>query len=307
MLGNAMNRGRMAIRVRVPASVANFGPAFDALAVAVALHSVFTVDAATRPAVEVEGEGSRLVPSDARNLAYRAAAAVAERTGRPQAFAIHCHNGIPPSRGLGSSAAAIVGGVFAANTLLGEPLPPAALLEIAADIEGHPDNVAAALFGGAVVLARDGAQTAWTRFLPAWDADIVLAIPDYTVPTEHARRVLADRVPRRDAVTNVGRTGLLVAAMLTGRLDVLETAMADALHQPYRATLNPGMMEVITAARRAGAFGSALSGSGPTIVAVCPPQKADAVGAAMVRAFADAGQSARSVRVDVDRYGAAVM
>lgn len=302
-----MNTGRMAVRVRVPASVANLGPAFDALGLAVGLYSEFVVERSARPAVEVEGEGHGTVPADESNLAYRAAAAVAGRAGRAQAFAIRCRNAIPPARGLGSSAAAIVGGAVGANALLGTPLDPAALLDVAIEIEGHPDNVAPAQFGGAVVIARDGTRLIWTRFLPAWDAEVVLAIPDFTVPTEHARRVLADRVPRQDAVTNIGRTGLLVAAMLTGRTELLETAMADALHQPYRAVLNPGMMEVIHAARGAGAFGAALSGSGPTIVAICPPDRTDAVGAAMVAAFAGAGQTARFVQVGVDRDGAAVI
>lgn len=302
-----MNTGRMAVRVRVPASVANLGPAFDALGLAVGLYDEFTVEMSARPAVAVEGEGSRSVPTDEGNLAYRAASAVAARAGRSQAFAIMCRNAIPLARGLGSSAAAIVGGAVGANALLGAPLHPNVLLDLAITIEGHPDNVAPALFGGAVVIARDDTRMTWTRFLPAWDAELVLAIPDFAVPTEHARRVLADRVPRHDAVTNVGRTGLLVAAMLTGRPELLETAMVDALHQPYRAVLNPGMMDVIHAARSAGAFGSALSGSGPTIVAICPAQRTEAVGAAMVTAFVGAGHTARFVRVEVDRVGAAVI
>jgi homoserine kinase len=296
----------MAVHVRVPATIANFGPAFDAFALAVGLYNEITLDGAGRAEVRIEGEGAGVLPADETNLVYRAAAAVAALAGGPQAFSLSCRNGIPIGRGLGSSAAAIVGGAVAANALGTDLLEPPALLRIASDMEGHPDNAAAALVGGAVVLTRNTSGWVWTRMLPEWDAECVVAVPDFAVATAQARRVLPEQVPLRDAVANVGRTGLLMAAVLTGRVELLGTAMDDALHQPYRAGLVPGMSEVFTAARRAGAFGAALSGSGPAIVAVCPPHLTGTVGAAMVRAFAEAGHSAYYVRVGVDAQGAQV-
>jgi len=297
----------MAVRVRVPASIANFGPAFDAFALAVGLYNEITLEPAARTEVRVRGEGAGVIPSDDTNLVYRAAATVAARTGGPQAFTLTCRNDIPIGRGLGSSAAAIVGGTVAANALATTPLESAALLEIAAGLEGHPDNVAAALFGGAVVLVRNELGWAWARLLPAWDLEYVVAVPEFAVPTAQARRVLPERVPMRDAVANVGRAGLLVAAMLTGRADLLQTAMDDGLHQPYRAPLVPGMAEVFSAARHAGAYGAALSGSGPAVVAVCAPECSETVGEAMVRAFAAAGHAARHLRLNVDVQGATVL
>jgi homoserine kinase len=297
----------MVVRVRVPASIANFGPAFDAVALAVGLYNEITLEAAVRTEVRVQGEGAGVVPSDDTNLVYRAAAVVAARTGGPQAFALACRNDIPIGRGLGSSAAAIVGGAVAANALARIPLEPAALLELAAGMEGHPDNVAAALFGGAVVLARHGPGWAWARLVPAWDVEYVVAVPEFAVATAQARSVLPDRVPMRDAAANVGRAGLLVAAMLTGRVELLQPAMDDGLHQPYRAPLVPGMAEVFSAARHAGAYGAALSGSGPAIVAVCAPQLSESIGEAMVRAFAAAGHAARHLRLNADLQGAIVV
>ncbi len=294
----------MSVRVRVPGSVANFGPAFDALALAIDVHNELDVELAAHPRVIVEGEGADELPAGEDNLTHRAAAEVARRAGTPRQFAIRCRNRVPIGRGLGSSAAAIVGGAIAANALLDGPFDRAALLDVAAGLEGHPDNVAAALFGGAVLTTRNGAGWAWTHLIPVWDVELVVAVPAFAVPTTEARRVLAPRVPLADAVANIGRTGLLVAAMLTGRAGLLAAAMDDALHQPYRADLVPGMADVFAAARGAGAYGAALCGAGPSIVAVCERGRADAVGTAMVQAFADAGRAARHLRVGVDPHGA---
>ncbi|HEY3247480.1 MAG TPA: homoserine kinase [bacterium] len=296
----------MTVRVGVSASLANFGPALDALALAISVRNELEADLAARPEIIVEGEGAGILSTGEDNLSYRAAAEVAARAGTPRQFSIRCRNRVPIGRGLGSSAAAIVGGAVAANALLGEPFDRTELLEIAAGLEGHPDNVAAALFGGAVLTARNGAGWTWVQLLPVWDAELVVAIPALAVSTEAARRVLAARVPLADAVANVGRTGLLITAMLTGRAQLLGTAMEDALHQPYRAELVPGMAQVFAAARAVGAFGAALCGAGPSIVAVCRPDLVDAVGTAMVGAFAEAGQSAVYLRVSVDPHGATV-
>ncbi|MDQ7819968.1 MAG: homoserine kinase [Armatimonadota bacterium] len=298
---------RGAVTVRVPATIANVGPAFDVLGVAVTLHNVVRARLADTPVVEVVGEGAGVLPADATNLVYRAAVAVAEAAGRRAAFALRCENAIPPGRGLGSSAAAIVGGAVAANAILGEPLDRAGLLDLAWRMEGHPDNVAPALLGGAVLADGADGRLRWTRFVPAWDAALVVAIPDYPVATERARAVLPAAVPFRDAVYNVGRAAWLVAALLTGRTELLASAMEDRLHQPYRAELAPGAAEAREAARGAGAWGAAVCGSGPAVLAVAPREAAERVGRAMMRAFADCGHRAAYRQVDVDTQGATVM
>jgi homoserine kinase len=297
--------------VRVPATIANLGPAFDALGIAVSLHNTVEVEPSPSAWVEVHGEGEGELPLDERNLVYRAAAAAAAAAGRTGAFHVRCRNEIPLARGLGSSAAAIIGGMVAANTVLGRPLGEDILLRLAVGFEGHPDNVAPALFGGAVVCGFSGgtagAGIGYMRLTVGWAAALVVAVPGFPVPTEDARRRLPAVVPFADAAANVARTAALVASLLTGRMEGLAGAMDDALHQPYRGPLVPGMQAVMDAARAAGAYGAALAGSGPSIVAPTPVERAAAVGEAMVRAFGSAGAAARAYTLQVDADGATVI
>jgi homoserine kinase len=303
------------IRVRVPATTSNLGPGFDALGLALRLHNTVELDAAETPRIEIDGEGAETLPRCPTHLAYRAALAVAERVrtleratpagGRPvpRAFHLRQHNRIPLARGLGSSAAAIIGGAAAANALLGGPLDRQALLDLAAGIEGHPDNVAPALAGGLVACATTEAGTIrWVRLTPQ-RLHVVIAIPEFAVSTADARRLLPETVPFRDAVFNVTRTALLVSALVEGRMDLLDEATRDRLHQPYRARLVPGLEAVFAAARHAGAHGAALSGSGPTVVAF---GAAPGIGEAMRRAFQAAGAACRAIEADIDTDGTVV-
>ncbi len=294
------------IRVRVPASSANLGPGFDAVGVALRLYNTLELEEAEAPAIEVRGEGEGTLPRAPSHLAYRAALAVVERAGRrarrPRAFRLVQHNRIPLARGLGSSAAAILGGAVAANALLGRPLDAQALLDLASEIEGHPDNAAPALLGGLVACARTPDGVRWTR-IAAPPLAVVLAVPDLAVSTEEARRLLPSQVPFADAVFNVTRTALLVAALAAGRTDVLDEATRDRLHQPYRARLIPGLEQVFDAARRAGAHGVALSGSGPSVLAF---GDAPGIGDAMAAAFRAAGYGCRTLAVQIDTDGAVV-
>jgi homoserine kinase len=298
------------IRVRVPATTANLGPGFDALGLALRLHNTVELDTAPSPRIEIEGEGAMSLPRDPSHLAYRAALAVVEAAGtrgggtsRPRAFHLRQHNRIPLARGLGSSAAAIVGGAAAANALLGGLLDHAALIDLAAGLEGHPDNVAPAVLGGLVAcVTTESGKIRWTRLIPK-RLRVVIAIPEFAVSTAEARRLLPETVPFGDAVFNVSRTALLVAALVDGRMDLLGEATRDRLHQPYRARLVPGLEAVFAAAREAGAHGVALSGSGPTIVAF---GEAPGIGEAMRRAFQAAGADCRAIDADVDADGTVV-
>ena len=296
------------VRVRVPATTANLGPGFDALGLALRLHNTVALEAAQEPRIEIEGEGAASLPRDASHLAYRAALAVVEAapprsTPAPHAFHLRQHNRIPLARGLGSSAAAIVGGAAAANALLGGPLGAQALIDLAAGLEGHPDNVAPAVLGGLVAcVTTETGKIRATRLIPK-RLRVVIAIPEFAVSTAEARRLLPEGVPFRDAVFNVTRTALLVAALAEGRMDVLDEATRDRLHQPYRARLVPGLEAVFAAARAAGAHGVALSGSGPTVVAF---GGAPGIGEAMRRAFESSGAACRAIDAEVDTEGTVV-
>lgn len=298
----------MTVTVRVPATSANLGPGFDALGLALRLHNTVSIEPADSPEIGIEGEGERTLPRDASHLVYQAAAAVAARAAEVgkapgiRAFRITQRNAIPLARGLGSSAAAIVGGAVAANALLGGPLDQQALLDLATEMEGHPDNVAPALLGGLVVCTRTPTGVRWMRLAPP-PLKVVLAVPDYPVSTEEARRRLPARVPFPDAVFNVTRAALLVAALTGGRPDLLDEATQDRLHQPYREHLIPGLQEVFAAARRAGAYGVALSGSGPAVLAF---GDAAGIGPAMAQAFEAAGSASRILRAEFDITGAVV-
>ncbi|MGQ0550705.1 MAG: homoserine kinase [Armatimonadota bacterium] len=289
------------VTVRVPATVANLGAGFDVLAAAVGVRAEVTLGPAESPEVAVTGVA---VPQDATNLMYRSAASVASRLGYRGAFALQAHSPIPLRSGLGSSAAAIVGGAVAASRLLGDALDPDALLRISADLEGHPDNVAAALFGGVVVVARDDEAFRWARLLPALPLRIVLAVPALQIETAAARQVLPQQVSREDAVYNLGHTALLVTALAQGRGDLVRHALRDRLHQPYRKHLVPGFDDVVAAATDAGAHGAVLSGSGPTVAALTPPAAAQAVGEAMRAAFERAGVTSQVIVTEIDGRGA---
>ena len=261
------------IRVRVPATTANLGPGFDCLGMALDLWNELRLEAGGRPGVSVQGHGAAELPDDSSNLVYRAIEHLFnEAHVYMPGLRLHCRNEIPLKRGLGSSAAAIVGGLVAANLLLeqvgGRSFMESELLDMAAYLEGHPDNVAAALFGGLQLVAQeDGALLSAAVPMPR-DIRAVLFVPEVTIATEDARAVLPDSVSREDAVYNMGRVALLVNAMATGKLEDLRLATRDRLHQPYRQRLFPAMKVIFKAALSAGALGVFLSGSGSTILAL---------------------------------------
>jgi homoserine kinase len=294
------------IRVRVPATTSNLGPGFDALGLALRVYNSLELDAADTPSIDVAGEGEASLPRDTSHLAYRAALAAVDAAGRrgaPRAFRLRQHNCIPLARGLGSSAAAIVGGAAAANALLGGPLDRGALIDLAAGIEGHPDNVAPAVLGGLVACVTAETGTIRTVRLVPKRLPVIIAIPEFAVSTAEARRLLPRDVPFGDAVFNVTRTALLVAALVDGRMDLLDDATRDRLHQPYRTRLVPGLEAVFAAARGAGAYGVALSGSGPAVVAF---GEAPGIGEAMQQAFERAGARCRAIAAEIDTDGTTV-
>ena len=221
----------------------------------------------------------------------------------PSGFRIILENNIPVARGLGSSAAAIAGGLVGANALLGNPLNLEELISMAVRLEGHPDNVVAAMVGGFIVAARCEETICYKRLDPPKSLHFQVAVPDFTLLTEAARNVLPETVSLKDAVFNLSRTALLVAAIASGDLETMGRAMDDKLHQPYRMGLVPGMQQVFAAAKEAGALGVALSGSGPTVIALCD-RSCPQIGLAMQRACEKHGILCKVMELTVSQTGA---
>ena len=294
----------MSIEVRVPATSANLGPGFDVLGLALGLHNEIVYDEAEGVMVAIEGEGAGRLDTGAGNVVARAARMAYEAAGRrfPGA-AIRCVNRIPPARGLGSSAAAWVGGLVAANAMLGSPLERDALLALACRAEGHPDNVAAALLGGLTVSCVAGESVVAVSLRVPADLLWVVLVPKLESSTREARAVLPETVARVDAVFNLQRMGLLLAALASGRVDVLGVAMEDRLHQPQRRALFPWMDAVCRAALEAGALGCVLSGAGPSLLAAVRGATQPVAGA-MERALTSAGVEGRALSLPVDTAGA---
>jgi homoserine kinase len=287
----------------VPATSANLGPGFDALGLALALYNEVTLEEADGVSVTVDGEGAGRLDPGVKNVVARGVALAFETAGRPfRGARLHCLNRIPLSRGLGSSAAAWVGGLAAANALLGEPLDRAALVTAAARAEGHPDNVAAAVLGGLAVSCADGDRVTAVSLPVPGDLAWVVLVPETESATREARAVLPESLPRADAVFNVQRVSLLLAALTAGRPDLLGLALQDRLHQPYRRRLFPWMEAVAEAARRAGALGCVLSGAGPAMLAAVLG-RGDEIARAMEGALREAGSGGRALSLAVDAAG----
>ncbi len=295
MPDSASAKHMSAVTVAVPATTANLGSGFDAVGMALELENCFTVDlSASDFSVEVAGEGAESISRGRDNLFFTAMEQVYRVKGMAlPPCSLSIKNCVPTGRGLGSSATAIVGGLTAANHLLGDFLEPSALIDLAAGMEGHPDNVAPAVLGG-VVIATGGSQGHFHVLQLPHPAELeaIVAVPDFELPTSRARSVLPHSVPFSDAVFNGSRAALLGAVLATRQWELLHAAMEDRLHQNYRQKLVPGLSEVFAAARAAGALGVAISGAGPAIVALATGGSAR-IGEAMKAAFASAGVDSR--------------
>ncbi len=263
-----MTNGEMAFKIRVPASTSNLGPGFDVLGLALTLHNETIVDEAERLTIEVQGEGKGLFPEDESNLVLIAARRACEAAGYAlPPLKIRCNNTIPADRGLGSSSAAIVAGLLLGDHVSGATLGRDKLLELATELEGHPDNVAPAFFGGLQVAVKDGTRVHRVEVNAPSMPQVVVFIPPFKMPTKEARAALPAVVSMESAVFNVGRTALLVAALGAGRFEALDQATRDALHQSPRTSIFAAMPALIESARQAGALGAWLSGAGSTIAA----------------------------------------
>jgi homoserine kinase len=295
---------RASVTVRVAGSTANLGAGFDCVGVAVGRWLRVTAragrEAAGKPgtpvAIERGGTLRTLDTAPEADLLYRGFSAACRRAGQavPAGLALAADSDIPVARGLGSSAAATVAGAAAAAALLELKLDPAELAELCSELEGHPDNVAPAVFGGANLVLR-GPDGLIVASLPIHHSlALVFAVPDFTVETKRARAALPATLPHADAVRAAAKSAALVHGLAHADPRLLAAGLDDVLHVPYRRGLVPGYDEVTSAARQAGAYGATLSGSGPTLVAVVAADRVRAVGDAMVRAWAARGIAAQT-------------
>jgi homoserine kinase len=257
----------MGAAVLVPGTSANLGPGFDSFGLALNIFNRFEAEVADEWSVRVEGEGEGVLRTDAKNRVAQAMARAFAEAGRPELrAAIDCVNRIPLGNGLGSSAAAVVGGLMVGERLAGVELGQQRILELAAEMEGHPDNVAAALVGGFTVCWTDGGRPRFARFQPARGLAAVVVVATGELSTTTARAMLPEAVPHADAAFNVAHAGLLAASIATGRPELLGAALSDRLHEQYRATAVSDLQAVHDILRNAGAAGVALSGAGPTVI-----------------------------------------
>ncbi|WP_293346974.1 MULTISPECIES: homoserine kinase [unclassified Microcoleus] len=339
------------VTVTVPATTANLGPGFDCIGAALSLHNSFQFSLLEPPATEklkitVTGAEAAKVKTDDSNLAYQAFVKLYEYLRQsPPPVAIHIDMQVPLARGLGSSATAIVGGLVGANELAGKPLSQVEVMQLAIELEGHPDNVVPALLGGCRLAASDappqpplskgglreesllgkgglreespltpplskGGQggVLWQICDIPWHPDIVpvVAIPDFELSTAEARKVLPTDYSRADAIFNAAHLGLLVRALEKGDRNWLRCALQDKIHQPYRRSLIRGYEAVQEAALNAGACGMVISGAGPTLLAVTDVTNADAVVREMAAAWGDFGVKADVRAIGLDSQGAQV-
>lgn len=299
------------VTISVPATTANIGPGFDCLGAALTLYNQFTFSTLSTEAgvvITAVGDEADRVQTDASNLVYQAFTKFYAYIEQPTpAVKIDIQLGVPLARGLGSSATAIVGGLVGANAIAGSPLSREAIMQMAIDMEGHPDNVVPALLGRCQLAATKQDQS-WEICELLWHESVVpiVAIPDFELSTAEARSVLPTEYHRADAIFNTAHLGLLVRGLETGNPAWLQTALQDRIHQPYRQTLIAGYEIVQSAAIQAGAYGLVISGAGPTLLALAEPGQAEAIQKAMLTAWSTQKIHATVNILQLDRHGAYV-
>jgi homoserine kinase len=305
------------VTVQVPATSANLGPGFDILGIAlhwfndVAFEGQQFINGTHKSvrslAIDIEGEGADLLPRNDSNLVAKAACKVFEKAKRwPTLLHIRLTNRIPLSRGLGSSAAATLGGMAAANALIGKPLKGDEILEMAVHMEGHPDNIVPAFVGGLCVSGLFSHKTWYYKLKTPVGLRAVVCSPAKPLATSHARRVLPSQIPFNAAVFTASRVAFLLGALTQKKYEWLGQAQEDVLHQPARAKLIPGLMDAIREAKKAGAYGAALSGAGSSVMAFVKPGLGKSVGPAMQRVFAAHNIPSTWVEVPFENRGTRV-
>ncbi|OGO07983.1 MAG: homoserine kinase [Chloroflexi bacterium RBG_13_60_9] len=290
--------------IQVPATSANLGPGFDCMALALDLwNDVILESAEGNVRVAIEGEGARTLPKDGRNRVAQAASQVFQKAGDSGArFSIECTNRIPVSSGMGSSAAAAVGGLIAANAAIGNSYSRQNLIQLCLPLEVHADNAVAAFVGGLVILSAEEGRVLWRRYeLPQMQVCVI--VPETHLSTGESRSLLPENIDHRDAVFNMGKALLVADALRNADYRLLAEAMQDRLHQPYRMAHLPGVEDIIQAAKLAGAAAAVLSGAGPGVIAFAE-SGLDGIQTAMLAAAKERKLAVRGFILHVSNAGA---
>lgn len=303
--------------VKVPATTANIGPGFDCLGAALTLYNHFQFSPLSPSShsdseqlvIHATGQGANQLPTDANNLVYRAFVTLYQHLQQePPPVKIDINLQIPQARGLGSSATAIVAGLIGANELANHPLAKSELLQLAIELEGHPDNVVPAMMGGCYLAAKDQNAKKWEICQINWSQDIVpiVAVPDFELKTDLARSVLPKTCSYDDAIFNTAHLGLLIKGLEQAQPHLLRAALQDKLHQPHRQKLISGFAEVYESAIKAGAYGLVISGAGPTLLALSNFKLADQVANTLQNRWQELGVRVEIATLNIDRQGAVV-
>ena len=310
----------MKVSVKVPATSANLGPGFDCLGIALPIYNTVTIDETVLPGTGVEinilSQDDNFddliidhIPRDENSIVYKAVELLCNSIGQtPSELKINIHTTIPVTRGLGSSAAVIVGALIAANHLLGEPADESALLSIATEIEGHPDNVTPAIVGGLVLSSQEDDGSILYRKIE-WPEDwaLTICIPDIELATEISRSVLPDNVPMQDAIYNTKRMGMFIQAVNTSDAELMKAALSDKLHQPYRSKLVPWMDEINNSIKHDDdIFGCVLSGAGSAVLVISKQSAADKARAKVSEVMENLSVKAEIKTLKVENNGAII-
>lgn len=260
------------IKVQIPATSANIGSGFDSLGLAVSMYNYIEMEESDH--IDIQSMDGIIIPTDQNNLVYQSAKYIYDLCGKPlHGMTIRQINNIPMARGLGSSSACIVGGIVGANYLLGSPLAQKDLVNIAATMEGHPDNSTPALLGGLVTAVLEKGKVHYVKQAIAHDLRFVAIVPDFELKTSFARAALPRNIAHGDAVFNLSRAALMSVSLYSGNYHNLKVACDDRLHQPYRLSLINGAHEVFDAAYQNGAYAIYISGAGSTLMAIVNSEK----------------------------------
>ncbi len=311
----------MKVSVKVPATTANLGPGFDCMGMALPIYNTVTIEETVLPGTGVEinviAENQSTdefslehIPMDENSIIYKATELLYNSIGQtPTELKITIHSQIPIARGLGSSASVIVGGLIAANELLGRPADEAALLSIATEVEGHPDNVTPAIVGGLTITSsEDDGSIVYRKLDWPEDWNITICIPEYELATDISRSVLPKEVPMQDAVYNAQRMGMFVQAVHTKDSALMKLALKDRLHQPYRMKLVPGLEKIAEKLKHEeNVLGCVLSGAGPSILIISEKNNLDKIKSTVKEVWNDLNLKADIISLPVETQGAVVL
>lgn len=311
----------MKVSVKVPATSANMGPGFDCLGIALPLYNTITIEETVLPGTGVEinvipeslsiDEMSLAhIPLDENSLAYKAVVLLYNSIGQnPSELKINIHSNIPIARGLGSSSSVVVGALLAANELLGRPADEAALLSIACELEGHPDNIAPAIVGGLVLASQEEDGSVIYRKID-WPQEwaITVCTPDFELSTDIARSALPKEVPMKDAIYNVQRLAMFIHAVNTVDSELMKYALKDKLHQPYRMKLIPGLDKIMDNLRHVeNVLGCVISGAGSSILVISEKNNLDKIKSIVRDTWAEQNIKCELRTMNVEQHGAQII